>query len=130
MLTDAWIPPGLSKFITVAALRKRGLYEILLAQGVRFGRVVQEIGAQSADPMQAAHLEIEVGSPILRVVRLLHDVANRPVQYLTVYTASERSRLLMDIGSESMNSLSSGQFVHDVTTRPRSRSRSGTRPPR
>jgi GntR family transcriptional regulator len=79
---------------------------------------VQEIGAQSADPVRAAHLEIEVGSPMLRLVRLLHDAENRPVQYLTVYTASERSRLLMDIGSESMNSLSSGQFVHDVATRP------------
>lgn len=120
MLTDAWLPPGVSKPITAEALRKRGLHEILLAQGVRFGRVVQEIGAQSADPMQAAQLEIEIGSPLLRLVRLLHDAENRPVQYLTVYTASERSRLLMDIGSESMNSLSSGQFVHDVATRSRS----------
>lgn len=127
MLTDAWLPAGVSKRITAAALRKRGLYEILLAQGICFGRVVQEVGAQSADPVRAAHLEIEVGSPILKLARLLHDIENRPVQYLTVYTASERSRLLMDIDSGSMNSLSSGQFVHDVATPPRSGTRRNPR---
>lgn len=114
MLTDSWLPSGVSKRVTSAALRKRALYEILLEQGVRFGRVVQEISAQSADPVRAAHLRIEVGSPMLKLVRLLHDLQNQPVQHLTVYMAPERSRILMDFGGDDINTLNAGQIVHDV----------------
>lgn len=114
MLTDAWVPAALGKRVTVAALRQHALYEILYSQGVRFGRVVQEFTAQVADPMRAARLQIEVGSPMLKLVRLMHDREARPVEHLTAYLAPERSRILMDIPGDSVNTLSAGQFVHDV----------------
>ncbi|KWR76418.1 GntR family transcriptional regulator [Cupriavidus sp. IDO] len=114
MLTDTWVPAALGKRVSAAALRKHALFEILMAQGVKFGRVVQEITAQLADPTYAGWLQTEVGAPLLKLVRLLHDPEEHPIQYLTVYLTPERSRILMDIPAEQVNTLSAGQVVHDV----------------
>lgn len=112
MLTDAWVPARLGRRISAAALAQRPLYELLLAQGVQFGRVVQEIGAQAADPRQAALLGTDVGSPLLRLVRMIHDLQGRPVQHLTAVMPSERGSVLMEITGERINSLSAGFVVH------------------
>jgi GntR family transcriptional regulator len=114
MLTDAWVPVDLGRRVSAAALRKRALYEILMAQGMKFGRAVQEIGAIAADPVRARLLKTEVGAPLLKLVRVMHDTKARPVQHLTVYMSPERSRILMDIPGETINTLSAGQMVHDV----------------
>jgi GntR family transcriptional regulator len=114
MLTDAWVPGTLSRGVTTSALRKRALFEILIAQGLKFGRVVQEITAQPADPARAKLLETDVGAPLLKMTRLMHDQKAQPVLHLVVYLAPERSRILMDIPGSSVNTMSAGQIVHDV----------------
>lgn len=114
MLTDAWVPMRLSKGVTANNLRKNALYEILLAQGMKFGRVVQEITAAVAGRGHADILKIEVGAPMLKVVRVMHDGDARPALHISVYLSPERSRILMDIPGETVNTLSAGQFVHDV----------------
>lgn len=114
MLTEAWVPASFATQVSVAALRERALYEILMAQGVRFGRVVQEITAVVADPVRAGHLRTESGGPLLKLVRVMHDVDARPVLHLTAYLPPERSRILMEIPAESVNTLSAGQFVYDL----------------
>lgn len=112
MLTHAWVPARLARGITAAALRRRPLYEILMAQGVAFGRVVQEIGAQAADPEQAARLGTEVGGPLLKLVRLIHDLDGRPVQHLTATMPAERGVVLTEITGAQINTLSAGFVVH------------------
>lgn len=114
MLTDAWVPRHLGKGVTATALRKRALYEILLAQGIVFGRIVQEFTAVVADPMRAAALKTEVGSPLLKLFRLVHGDDGRPVEHLCVYLCPERSRILMDVSGVEMNTLAAGQIVHDI----------------
>lgn len=113
MHTDAWVPKPVAKGITRAALQKKPMYQLLMEQGVRFGRVVQEIGAVSASPDLAQLLATEAGAPLLRVVRLLHDADGRPVQHLTVHLPSERSRLMMEIRAQDIDTLNAGQIVHD-----------------
>lgn len=113
MLTDAWVPARLRKGVTASSLRKLALYEVLLAQGVKFGRVVQEFTAVVADPDRARRMRVEVGAPLLRLVRVMHDGDGRPILYLTVHLTSERSRILMDIPGETVNTLTAGRIVHD-----------------
>lgn len=127
MLTEAWVPARLGQRVSAAALRKKALYEILMAQGVEFGRVVQEVSAVPADPLRARLLQCEVGSPLLKLVRLMHDKQDQPVQHLTAWLAADRSRMLMDIPGETVNTLSAGQFVHDV---PRATPPAAARKPR
>lgn len=114
MLTDAWIPARLRMGVTASSLRKMALYEVLLAQGVRFGRVVQEFTAVIADPVRARRMKVEVGAPLLRLIRIMHDEEDRPILYLTVHLSSERSRILMDIPGEAVNTLTAGRIVHDA----------------
>ncbi len=114
MVTDAWIPAQLGASITPGMLHRQPLYEILLDQGVRFGRVVQEITALSADPHYAGLLAVAVGSPLLRMTRLLYGQDRQPVQHLTIHVSPERSRILMDVPIESVNTLGAGQITHDA----------------
>ncbi len=117
MLTDAWIPAALGTGVSASSLKKHALYELLMKQGVRFGSVVQEITAQLADPQFAGLLNVEVGSPLLKLIRLMHDHKNAPVLHNTIYITPERSRILMDVQGDSVNTLSAGQIVHDLIPR-------------
>jgi GntR family transcriptional regulator len=117
MLTEAWVPAKLGRSITAAGLRKHALYEILLRQGVTLGRVVQEITAEAADPSRASRLATEIGAPLLRLGRLLHDGHGTPIQYLIAHLSPSRSRILMDIPGEAIDTLSAGYVAHDVPAR-------------
>ena len=112
MLSSAWVPEPVSKRITAATLRKRAFYEILLERGIRFGRVIQEFSAEPADAARAALLQTELSAPLIRFTRLVHDTESRPVQHLTAYLLPERSRILMDISGDAMNTLSGGHIDH------------------
>jgi GntR family transcriptional regulator len=113
-LTDAWVPAAFGHKVTATALKKQALYEILLAQGVSFGRTIQDISCEAADPQRARLLKTEAGAPLLKLTRLVHDLNEMPVQHITAYMSPERSRILMDIPGASINTLSAGQIVHDV----------------
>jgi GntR family transcriptional regulator len=115
MITEAWIPLELGRTITAKELKKRALYEILIEQGVQFGRVVQEITAVAANPLYAKLLQTELSAPLLKLTRLLYDTRQQPAQHLTVYVSPERSRILMDVSIEAVNTFAAGSFFHDVT---------------
>lgn len=117
MVTDAWIPEHLGKSITRARLNRQALYEILMARGVQFGRVVQDITAAPADPHRAGLLDVAVGSPLMQMQRLLYGIDRHPVQFMTVHFSPARSRILMDVDIASVNTLSAGQITHDALVR-------------
>lgn len=114
MVTEAWVPEQYGKGLTASELKKHALYEILLAQGIKFERVVQEITAVAAAPYYAKLLQVEVGTPLLRLTRLLYDHDRRPVLHFTAHVSPERSRILMDISADTMNTLAAGHISHDV----------------
>lgn len=112
MLTEAWIPPAHAKGVTANALKKRALYEVLQAQGVRFGRVVQEITAVPADPTRARLLQLGVGMPLLKMVRLMHALDEHVILHISIYLSPEHSRILMDIPADAINTMSAGKVIH------------------
>jgi GntR family transcriptional regulator len=114
MVSDAWVPEQFAKSITAATLKKQAMYEILLNQGIEFGRVIQEVTAFAADPTFARWLDTEVGVPLLRLSRIVYDGARTPVQHLTLTVNPEHSRIVVDMMADSMNTLRTGQLVHDV----------------
>jgi GntR family transcriptional regulator len=114
MVTDAWVPERVGVRITRSRLSRHGLYELLMQEGIRFGRVVQEISAEPADPRLAQLLQVTPGSPLLRMHRILYDTEGRAVQHITIHFTPERSRILMDVNIKSINTLGAGQITHDV----------------
>jgi len=74
---------------------------------------VQEISATVGDPQRAGLLRTEVGGPILKLVRLMHDMDERPVLHLTVHMVADRASILMEIAGATINTLTAGQIVLD-----------------
>jgi GntR family transcriptional regulator len=114
VVTESWLPMRFAAAVSRAALRDRALHELMLATGVRFGRVIQDVSAERADPRVAAWLDTEIGAPILRLIRLVHDRRGQPIQYLVVRLSPERSRLVMEISSGDADALGAGYVAHDV----------------
>lgn len=114
LLTEAWIPARFERIVTAAALKKKALFEILMANGVKFGRVIQEVNAVAAEPRTAQLLRTEVGAPLLRITRLMYDNKKSPVEYIRIYSSPDRSRLLMDFSASAVNTAGTGQLLHEV----------------
>jgi GntR family transcriptional regulator len=114
MLTDAWVLASVGERVTHSELMQKPLYEILMTQGIEFGRVVQDISATASDPHRARLLNTEVGSPLLKMVRLMHDLDERPVLHLTIHMAAERASILMEITGADVNTLAAGQVILDA----------------
>ena len=112
VLLTAWVPHRWSHDITRADLGRRPLNELLRARGLRFGRVVQEITACLADPVQAQRLTVSVGAALLQVDRLVHDREGLPVEYVVMTLASERSRMVFETPPDLVDHVSSGRVVH------------------
>ena len=112
MLTEAWIGPAYSKGVTATTLKKRPLYEVLQRQGVRFGRVVQEITAVPADPVRARLLGLGVGMPLLKMVRVMHAVDESSILHISIYLSPDHSRILMDIPAEAIDTITAGKVIH------------------
>lgn len=117
VLLTAWVPQRWSHDITRAELAKRPLNELLRQRGLRFGRVVQEIGACLADPLQAQRLEVAVGAALLQVDRVVHDREGAPVEYVAMTLSPQRSRMVFETPAELVEHVSSGRVVHVAARR-------------
>jgi GntR family transcriptional regulator len=126
VLLTAWVPLPLAASITRAELTRRSLNQLLAQRGVRVGRLVQEISATLADPLQAERLQVEVGSALIVVDRLVHDQAGQPVEFVCMLLSPERSRMVFDTPAELVEQVSSGRLVH-VEPEAAPRRRSGSR---
>lgn len=54
------------------------------------------LSAESADPVQAGHLRLRAGAPLLRAVSVNVDAQGRPVEYGRTWFAGERVQLTVD----------------------------------
>jgi GntR family transcriptional regulator len=76
------VPEPLARSFGRRELAKKPILILLEDSGVRIGRATQTISARLADADVARHLEVQVGSALLAVTRLIHDDQDRPVQWL------------------------------------------------
>lgn len=77
-----YVPAELARRFGRRELAKKPILLLLEAAGVEIGRATQTISARLADAQIARHLQVDVGSPLLAVTRLVRDTQERPVQWL------------------------------------------------
>jgi GntR family transcriptional regulator len=77
-----WVPQALARGFGRRELGRQPLLLLLEAAGVEIGRAHQQISARLADARVAGFLDVEVGSALLAVNRLVYDTQDRPVQWL------------------------------------------------
>jgi GntR family transcriptional regulator len=114
LLTDVWIPKDLNAGMTKKTLSKKAAYEVLVENGVTIGRIVQIFSASVADPTRAELLQMDVGAPLLKMERLLHDSKDRPVLHLAAYLPADRGSVIMETSSDSINTLAGGQIFLEM----------------
>ncbi len=85
-LEVTWVPEALGRRLANADLATRDIFLILENDcGVPLGHADLSIDAILADDDIVAALRVEDGSPVLRIERLTHDEAGRPVDYEHLY---------------------------------------------
>lgn len=114
ILLDGWIPRRFAKAVTRKNLQKTSLHELIAGSFEKLGRVAQEVNAALADPVVAQALDVEVNSATLKIVRLVYNRDGAPVHYLTVWSTPLRTRMVMEVGADDIDSVSVGRLRHDV----------------
>jgi GntR family transcriptional regulator len=112
MLLDAWVPTEFASKISAKALEKKPLYHLISGGPNQLGKVIQQVNAALADPIVANALRIDVNAPTLKIERLMHNRENQPIQYMTIWSTPQRSRLVMEVSTNDLNSLNSGRLLH------------------
>jgi GntR family transcriptional regulator len=76
------VPQAFAKGFGRRELARKPILMLLEASGVVIGRARQSISARLADAEVARLLQVDVGSALLAVQRLVFDANDRPVQWL------------------------------------------------
>ena len=76
------VPQAIARGFGRRELARKPILMLLEGSGVVIGRARQSISARLADAEVARLLQVEVGSALLAVQRLVFDVNERPVQWL------------------------------------------------
>lgn len=95
----SYVPGDLAGAMDRAALKATPMLSLLEQAGVQIGAATQTISASLADGTLASLLEVDIGSPILRVNRTVFDTAHRPVQYVLAQFRPDLYQIKLDLHS-------------------------------
>jgi GntR family transcriptional regulator len=112
ILNNAYVPMRFSVGITKRDLQQTPLYQLLLAQGLAFGRVVQEISACIADPIRAHALKVDVGIALLQMNRTVFSVDDEPVSFTELFFVPDRTKIFQQFPIDKERGFEGGTLVH------------------
>ena len=115
MVTEAWVPTRFADQVTEESLATTALYELLERSGVVFGRVIQEITGEIADPIRGALLRVAIGSALLRIDRQMHDSEGTPVEFVSIWVTPSRTRIVAELSAIDVDTVGTGILRHSVS---------------
>ena len=95
-----YVPEEIGRSYTKADLKEKPLLVLLERAGVTPTYADQTISAELADPDVAGTLGISVGEALLRITRVVRDVNDRPVEYLSALYRPDRYVYRMSMSRE------------------------------
>jgi GntR family transcriptional regulator len=93
-----FVPLDIAARIEVADMARRPMLELLGSAGVDIGEAEQLIGATLAGVEAARALGVEVGAPLLRLVRVVFDSNGRPVERVIALYRADAYQYRMRLG--------------------------------
>lgn len=93
------VPGDLAGSMDRASLTSTPMLALLEQAGVQIGAAMQTITASLADPTLASLLQVDIGSPILRVSRTVLDATGRPVQHVLAQFRPDLYQIRLDLHS-------------------------------
>ncbi|MEM8986240.1 MAG: GntR family transcriptional regulator [Pseudomonadota bacterium] len=99
-----YLPMDIAKPIKKKDLTSTPLLTLLKRSGVKVNSARQTITAVAAEPAVAGALELSVGAPVLKIIRVIKDDELRPVQCIVAFYRPDRyeyeMKLSRDDGSD------------------------------
>lgn len=92
-----FVPEAIGRTYSRRDLASRPLLSLLERSGVRVSRADQVISAKLADAQVARHLEVAVGSALLKITRIVRDQRGRPVEFITGLYRPDRYQYAMSL---------------------------------
>lgn len=99
-LLSTVVPADIGKAFDAKELASTPLLALLERSGITVHHARQAITATLANQAHAELVETEIGAPLLKVQRIVFDVKDRPVEYLTALYRPDRYQLEMILSSE------------------------------
>ena len=89
-LITTFVPVDIAALLGEGGEREQPMFVLLQAAGVPLASAEQHLGATLAGPEAAQALAVEVGAPLLRLVRVVRDAAGRPVERVVALYRADR----------------------------------------
>ena len=102
-----YVPADIGRSYSQEDLAEKPLLSLLERTGVKIYRAEQTITAKLSDAEVSLALELELGSPIMCICRVVYDQNNRPVEYIKGLYRPDRYQyrmMLSRVGDESARS--------------------------
>ncbi len=97
MQVTTYIPESIGRQFAPEDMEGGSLYAILQRFGITFASGEQIVTAAAADPIVAARLNVAIGAPLLKVVRIHFDSAGRPIQHFELLAPPATYELRMPL---------------------------------
>ena len=95
----SFIPSDIAQHMTRAKLKSTPMLTLIEEAGVHIGGAHQTISATLADAALSSVLQVDIGSPILRVTRTVEDKQGRPVQHILAQFRPDKYQIRLDLNS-------------------------------
>lgn len=93
----AFVPSWIGRKFTAEALAQKPLLAILEECGIAVTSADQMISATLADAVTARRLDLQVGSALVKVTRVVEDSMGRPVEYIIALYRPDRYQYRMSL---------------------------------
>jgi GntR family transcriptional regulator len=97
MQITTYIPEAIGRQFGPEDMEGGSLYAILQRFGIAFASGEQIVTAAAADPIVAARLNVAIGAPLLKVVRIHFDNAGQPIQHFELLAPPATYELRMPL---------------------------------
>lgn len=85
-----WVPGDVGCTYTRADLARMPFLQLLDRAGIKVARAYQRVTARAADATVAPHIDVDVGAPLLCIIRIVRDQDGRPVEYIRALYRPDR----------------------------------------
>ncbi len=108
-LITTYVPLDIARRIVRRDMTRQPMFELLGRAGVQVASAEQWLGATLADLTAASSLGIDVGAPLLRLTRVVHDVQGRPVERVVALYRADAYQYQMHLSRVKSKSRTSRQ---------------------
>ncbi|MBZ0167587.1 MAG: GntR family transcriptional regulator, partial [Candidatus Omnitrophica bacterium] len=92
-----YVPGDIGRSFSLEELENKPILALIERAGIVISRARQTITATLADGTTAPALKVNIGSPLLKVSRIVFDSTDRPVEYITIYYRPELYQLNLEL---------------------------------